>query len=90
MSYYQLTIPELLDQKVIGCYCLKQLYCYHLVQCGSSRLFTQFTKGPINPYLSLLYQARFVYFNLLATNLLAFFGLAFVRFFIKMKLRTAT
>jgi len=84
IPYYRWVVPKLLDQSRYWWLFLATvvllLFFSILNNAAMGWLFMQFTKGPLHHYFYLLNQARFVDFNLLVTDLLAFFCLAFARF----------
>lgn len=84
IPYYRWAVPKLLDQRrywwLTGITVVLLLFFSIWNNAAIARVFMQFTNGPLHRYFDLLNQARYIDFNLLVTDLLAFFCLAFARF----------
>jgi hypothetical protein len=84
IPYYRWAVPKLLNRKRYGWLLIATaillLYFSIWNNVSIAWLFMQFTHGPLHYYFDLLHQARYVDFNMLVTDLLAFFCLAFARF----------
>ncbi len=84
IPYYRWVVPKLLDRKQYGFLFVATAILLLLFSVWNNAfiawLFMQYAYGPLHHYFNLLHQARFVDFNLLVTDLLAFFCLAFARF----------
>ncbi|MDT3402651.1 sensor histidine kinase [Mucilaginibacter terrae] len=85
VPYYRWAVPKLLDKKrywlLLGVTLILLLVVSVYNNAAFAWLFALFTKEqPVGKYFEVLAKARFVDFNLVLTDLLAFFCIAFARF----------
>ncbi|KQM47068.1 sensor histidine kinase [Chryseobacterium sp. Leaf201] len=84
IPYYRRAVPKMLESRRYGLLLISTIVLLLFFSIFNNaviaRLFMGFTNGPLHHYFNLHYKARYVDFNLLLTDFLAFSCLAFARY----------